>query len=116
MGTWKRFTNEIKLEIAHKALLPGSNATSVARPEGLESLVWHFHQWSSILKTFQLSKTWSFNLLNKNNFILKKLLGEAGDFDWETVAAEIACLQNGMSNYNPECIYNMDETVLNYRL
>lgn len=41
-----------------------------------------------------------------NNFISKQLHGEAGDIDQVTISAENVCLQNVISNYNPEHIHN----------
>ena len=71
---------------------------------------------ANTLKKMLFSSTWSFNWLQKNNYMSKKLHGEAADVDRAAVADGIARLRAEISKYDPENVYNMDETGLNYHL
>jgi len=68
------------------------------------------------LKNMSFSKTWAFNWLTKNNYESKQLHGEAADVDRAGVADGIARLQEVINDYEPENVYNMDETGLNFQL
>jgi hypothetical protein len=191
----KRHTNTEKLAIARKALLPGSNISSVARGESLPEstvrgwvnnlkkleeiainsnysslksmhsdktptltiglkafcerarslrppapitvevistkakditakLLTKYENNSTIisvdeattLKTHLFCATWSFKWLKRNEFVSKQLHGEAADVDLTPVADDIARLCEEISHYDPENVYNMDETGLNFCL
>jgi hypothetical protein len=64
---------------------------------------------ATTLKTHLFSATWSFRWLKRNEFVSKQLHGEAANVDLTRLREEI-------SHYDPESVYNMDETGLNFRL
>ena len=68
------------------------------------------------LKMLLFSAKWSFKWLEKNDYISKRLHGEAADVDLAAVADGIASLREEISHFDPENVYNMDETGLNFRL
>jgi len=68
------------------------------------------------LKNLAFSKTWAYKWLKRNDYISKFLHGEAGSIDKAAIAEWIAEIQQEISKYDPEDIYNMDETSLNYCL
>jgi hypothetical protein len=71
---------------------------------------------ATTLKTHLFSATWSFKWLKRNEFVSKRLHGEAADVDLTAVADGIARLRKEISHYDSENVYNMDETGLNFHL
>jgi transposase-like protein len=92
-------------DIATKLLVAYERNTTIMEAEEAEALKLHL-----------FSYTWSFKWLKRNNYISKRLHGEAADVDLIAVADGIAKVREEISNYHPENVYNMDETGLNFRL
>lgn len=70
----------------------------------------------SPLHSFTASKGWTDSFLRRNSLQTPGERGEPGDINLITLAADIAKMRDQLRTYGPECIYNLGETSLFYRL
>jgi hypothetical protein len=68
------------------------------------------------LATFEASDGWAKKFVERNSLSSKLLHGEAGSVDAAAIAEGLASLRELMAGYDPDHIYNVDETGLFYRL
>lgn len=71
------------------------------------------HQAVSI---FQASNKWLFAFLHRNGIKCKSLHGEAGSVDHDKIRKDIDSLRKNLSEFDEDCIFNVDETGLFFRL
>jgi len=68
------------------------------------------------LEVFQASKTWALAFTKLHALRSAALHGEAADVDARKVAAGIAEVKQRLQDFTADCIYNVDETGLFYKL
>ena len=67
------------------------------------------------MKRFAASQSWSSKMALQNGWRSKVLHGEAGGVDKDAIAGEISDLRKLVAEYDPENVYNMDETGLFFK-
>ena len=65
---------------------------------------------------FAYSRGWLQNFKNRHGMSMKPMQGEAASADPDKIISGRQQLKENLKNYEPEDIYNMDETGLFYRL
>jgi hypothetical protein len=68
------------------------------------------------LGTFNASERWAKNVVQRHGMKSVTLHGEGGSVDVAAIAAGIERLRSTLRDYDPENIYNVDETGLFYKL
>lgn len=66
--------------------------------------------------SIEFSNGWLYKFLSRNKLQSFKIHGEAGSVDDDAIEAAMPALRARIAAFNPEDVYNMDETGLFYRM
>lgn len=67
------------------------------------------------MESFCASAAWATKVARQNGWRSRALHGEAGGVDKDAIADEISDLRKVVAEYDPENVYNMDETGLFFK-